>query len=70
MSKELQDKNRFGVKVLSESKKDLRNPKEGEGKLGGKKYYTTGDHSTYLKRMIIQQIIDESHLDAVIKNID
>lgn len=68
--KELQDKNRFVVKVLSESKKDLRNPKEGEGKLSGKKYYTTGDHSTYLKRMIIQQIIDESHLDAVIKNID
>lgn len=68
--KTLQDNNRFVVKVLSESKKDLRNPKEGVGKLCGKKYYTTGDHSTFLKRMIIQQIIDELPLEAEIKNVD
>ena len=68
--KTLQDKNRFVVKVLSENEIDLRNPKKGEGQLGGKTYYTTGDHSTYLKRMIVQQIIDELHLDAEIKNID
>ncbi len=67
--KELQDRNRFVVKVLSEDGKDLRNPKEGNGKLNGKKYYTTGDHSTFLKRMLIQQIIDELHLEERIENV-
>lgn len=68
--KKLQDENRFAVKIISEKAGELRNDKEASNTLNGKKYYTTGDHSTYLKRMIIQQIIDELGLEARIETID
>ena len=63
---DLQTSNCFNVIVLTEYKSKVRNAKKSDN---NKNYYITGDHSTYQKRMIIQQIIDLKKLDIHIETI-
>jgi hypothetical protein len=61
----LQENNRLKVCVITQNYDQVRNPKQ----TSDKKYFTTGDHSTYLKKMLIQQIIRETNIDAIIEDI-
>lgn len=63
---DLQTSNCFNVIVLSEDYTKVRNAKMSDN---NRNYYITGDHSTYLKRMIIQQIVDQKKLDVRIETI-
>lgn len=62
---DLQTLDCFNVTVVTEKETEVRNPKKSDSK----NYYITGDHSTYQKRMIIQQIIDQKKLEARIETI-
>ena len=61
----LQDENRFSVTILSTKADELRNSSPVSYK--DKTYYITGDYSTFLKRMIIKQIINELDLNAAVE---
>ena len=61
----LQDENRFSVTILSTKADELRNSSPVTHK--DKTYYITGDYSTFLKRMIIKQIINELNLNAAVE---
>ena len=63
----LQDENRFSVTILSTKADELRNSSPVSYK--DKTYYITGDYSTFLKRMIIKQIISELDLNANVNEI-
>lgn len=63
----LQDENRFSVTILSTKANELRNSSPVTHK--NKTYHITGDHTTFLKRMIIKQIINELDLNAVVEEI-
>ena len=64
---ELQQNNRFVVPVVSTKRTDFRESQEPEKyEKDGKTYYITKDHNTYLKRFLIQQIIVEAKIDAII----
>jgi hypothetical protein len=63
----LQDENRFSVTILSTKADELRNSSPVSYK--DKTYYITGDYSTFLKRMIIKQIISELDLNADVNEI-
>lgn len=63
----LQDENRFSVTILSTKANELRNSSPVTHK--NKTYHITGDHTTFLKRMIIKQIINELDLNATVEEI-
>lgn len=61
----LQKNNRLKVTVISHIKENMRNAKQ----IKGTKYYSTGDYSTYSKKMLTLQIIKETGIDANIKDL-
>lgn len=63
----LQNENRFSITILSTKADELRNSSPVSYK--DKTYYITGDYSTFLKRMIIKQIINELDLNADVNEI-
>ena len=63
----LQNENRFSVTILSTKANEVRNGSSVSH--GNKTYYITGDYSTFFKRMIIKQIINELNLKATVDEV-
>lgn len=63
----LQNENRFSVTILAVKANEVRNGSPVSYK--NKTYYITGDYSTFLKRMIIKQIINEAEFNAAVEEV-